>query len=389
MKRIIAAGPLPRGPRLVRPRAPRPFPLGHPRASYWYCARTAIVQGCRALGLRAGDRVLAPAYACGSEIDALVSAGMQLVYYRIAADLSVDLDHLEQLYRAGQPAPRALFVTHYFGFAQNMDAILAFARERELRVIEDNAHGLYSRDADGHSLGSRGDASVFSFTKTLPVPDGGALVLGDLAASLPGAGRRPECLPVAGKVRYLLELAVEQRSRGAGRFLRRGVLDPLARRVKSHAHLPAVEKKEGMDLIGFRRERAEWRISTPALWMARASLAHEIPDIRRSNYATLLARIASGARLRVLHPVLPGGCCPLMFPVVVDNPRDLLRHLAAADIRAKHFWSVSHPDVPMDNFPLESRLKQNTVALPLHQDLDEGDMIRIAEAVCAWQGSAH
>lgn len=385
MRRIISAGPLPRGSGWVRPRGPRPFPLGHPRATYWYCARTAIVQGCASLGLGPGDRVLAPAYACGSEIDALLGAGVSLDYYRVAPDLSLDLDHLAQLYRAVRPAPRALFVTHYFGFAQDMDAIVEFARERRLLLVEDNAHGLYSRDAAGIPLGSRGDASVFSFTKTLPVPDGGALFLRDSTVPFPDKGRNPELLPVAGKVRYLLEQRVEQTSRGAGRFLRHRVLDPMARRVKSHTHAPIVEKKEGMDLIGFKRERRDWRISAAARLMARGSLSRDIPDVRRSNYGTLLARIEPNSKLRVVLPSLHPGCSPMMFPVAVDDPRSLLHHLAAADIRAKHFWSISHPHVPMENFPLEERLKRTTVALPIHQDLDEEDMIRIAEAVRVWQ----
>ena len=387
MRRIIAAGPLPRASDFLRPPGPRPFPMGNPRASYWYCARTAIVQGCQSLGLRAGDRVLAPAYACGSEIDALVGAGLRVEYYRVRPDLSVDLDHVERLCRAGEPAPRALFVTHYFGFAQDMDAMLAFARARDLLVIEDNAHGLYSHDPGGRPLGSLGSASVFSFTKTLPVPDGGALVLDASAVSPPGRGRRPEPFPVAGKVRYLLERAVEQKSRSAGRVLRQGVLDPLVKRVKSRRGDPHVEKKEGMDLIGFRRERADWRISVPARVMFRASLSRDIPHIRRANYSTLLAGIEPDSRVRVLLPLLPGGCCPLMFPVVVDDPRGLLRHLSASDIRAKHFWSFSHPDVPMVQFPLEAELKQNTVALPVHQDLGEEDMARIADAVRAWRRS--
>jgi dTDP-4-amino-4,6-dideoxygalactose transaminase len=385
MKQIISAGPLPRPSDFLRPPGPRPFPLGNPRTSYWYCARTAIVQGCLSIGLRAGDRVLAPAYACGSEIDALVGAGLRLEYYRVRPDLSVDLDHVEHVCRAGGSALRALFVTHYFGFAQDMDSILAFARARDLVVMEDNAHGLYSRDPGGRELGSLGNASVFSFTKSLAVPDGGALVLDASVPSAPDRGRRPELFPVAGKARYLFEQAVEQKSRGAGRFLRQSVLDPLARRVKSQASVPHVESKEGMDLIGFRRERVDWRISTPARLMLRASLSRDIPDIRRSNYSALLAGIETDSRARALLPLLPNGCCPLMFPILVDDPRGLLRHLSAVDIRAKHFWSFSHPDVPMQQFPFEAELKKNTVALPVHQDLDRDDMARIAEAVRVWR----
>ncbi len=385
MTRIIPAGPLPRAAGVIRGRGPRPFPFDSPRASFWYCARSAIVQGCRALGLREGDRVLAPAYACGSEIDALVGAGLRLDYYRIRRDLSVDLDHVEESCQPGEAAPRALFVTHYFGFAQDTDALLAFARAHGLLLIEDNAHGLYSLDPRGRALGSMGDAGVFSLTKTLPVPDGGALVVNTPASSVPERGRRPHLFPVAGKTRYLVEQAVERRSRGAGRFLRGSLLDPLARRVKDTTGTPRVEKKEGMDLIGFRRERADWNMSTAARLMAGVSLRPEIPAIRRSNYSDLLERIESDTRVRVLLPELPDGCCPLMFPVVVNDARGLLRHLAGADIRAKHFWSFSHPDVPLGRFPFEADLKQRTVALPVHQDLDAADMARIADAVRAWR----
>jgi hypothetical protein len=44
-------------------------------------------------------------------------------------------------------------------------------------LIEDNAHGLFSQDNERRYLGSRGDLGIFSFRKTIALPNGAALVV--------------------------------------------------------------------------------------------------------------------------------------------------------------------------------------------------------------------
>lgn len=61
---------------------------------------------------------------------------------------------------------KALFVYHQYGFPQNMDAILEFARAKNLLVIEDCAHAAFS-SYKGKRLGTFGDFSVYSFSKWL------------------------------------------------------------------------------------------------------------------------------------------------------------------------------------------------------------------------------
>ena len=387
--RIISANPLPRSSHPFRRHGPLPFPFGEGNATFWYCARSAIVQGVRALGLRAGDRVLAPAYACGSEIDALVGERLELDFYGIHPDLSIDMNQVAQLCRETQKPPvRALFVTHYLGFPQDMDTILDFTRQHDIFVIEDNAHGLYSADPTGRPLGSRGDAGVFSLTKTLPVPDGGALAMNRENHLPVPQSLRPPVLPVAGKTRYLAEQAIEQTSRSASRFLRERLLNPLVRRVKAGARVPHSEREDVLDILGFKRERANWDMSPLAHAGARLAASPLIPETRRANYLALLERIEPCPRIRPLLTKLPDGCCPLLFPIVVDRPAELMRYLASADIRVKHFWSISHPRVPLDRFALETSLKQRTVALPIHQDLGLEDMVRIATAIRDWRDGA-
>lgn len=61
---------------------------------------------------------------------------------------------------------KAIFVYHQYGFPQNMDAILEFARAKNLLVIEDCAHALFSR-YKRKRLGTFGDFSIYSFSKWL------------------------------------------------------------------------------------------------------------------------------------------------------------------------------------------------------------------------------
>jgi len=59
---------------------------------------------------------------------------------------------------------KAIFVYHQYGFPQNMDAIMQFAKEKNLVVIEDCAHALQSYYRD-KLVGYFGDFSVYSFSK--------------------------------------------------------------------------------------------------------------------------------------------------------------------------------------------------------------------------------
>lgn len=59
---------------------------------------------------------------------------------------------------------KILFVYHQYGFPQDMDKILEFAKDKKLVVIEDCAHALASY-YKGKSLGSFGDFAIYSFSK--------------------------------------------------------------------------------------------------------------------------------------------------------------------------------------------------------------------------------
>ena len=388
--RQISAVPRLSPAELLRKPAAPPFPMNQSRVSVWYNARVAIWQGVTALGLAKGDRVLVPAYACGSEIDALLKAGLVVDFYRITPELTPDLGHVVRLARDGA---RALCVIHYFGFPQPMEEIVAVARSYGLLVIEDNAHGLYSTDARGHPLGSFGDMAVFSFGKTLPLPDGGALVLGSRAAPVKGTmvGRRPDALRVAGQIKYLVEEAVASRYPGATAAFTRKVGRMLSAKVKALVY-DSSEPSGGDDSEEALRRtmaldpgRLHWTMSAIARRLFAGTSHATVRERRVRNFEAFATCFHGGPHVSALFATLPAGTCPLSFPVRASDAAALHGFLREHGVNSWRFWTVFHEVVPRERFPFESSLKLSVLALPIHQDLDEDDMRSLANLVNRWQ----
>jgi len=73
---------------------------------------------------------------------------------------------------------RGMLVYHQWGFPQQMEEILLFAKKHNLFVIEDCAHAFEST-YKGKRVGTFGDAAVWSLSKFFPTPVGGALTTED------------------------------------------------------------------------------------------------------------------------------------------------------------------------------------------------------------------
>src|SRR5262249_19612111 len=109
----------------------------------------------------------------GVEVEAVRAAGAAVRFYRVDADLRMDLDDVAG--RALDPGVGLIYVTHYAGFAQPIAEAAAIAAARGVPLFEDCALSLFARAPDGRPLGTTGAASAFCLYKTLPVPHGGLL----------------------------------------------------------------------------------------------------------------------------------------------------------------------------------------------------------------------
>ncbi|HOO50938.1 MAG TPA: DegT/DnrJ/EryC1/StrS family aminotransferase, partial [Alphaproteobacteria bacterium] len=165
------------------------FPFNAQRGFYFFSARYALAGGIQALGIKAGDNVLLPSYSCGVEIDPFIYYGIHPRFYRIGYDLKADLDDLRQRLTS---RVKAVLVTHFLGFPQPIEDIRRICEEKKVFLIEDCAHALLSCH-ETRTLGTFGDIAIFSLLKTLPVPNGGLLVINNENVSFDRQFVKPNC----------------------------------------------------------------------------------------------------------------------------------------------------------------------------------------------------
>lgn len=139
----------------------------------------ALILSIEALDLPRGSDVLVASNTYIATILAIVRAGHSPVL--VEPDINTFNIDPANLANAMTDKTRAVCVTHLFGKSCRMDAICAFAKENELKIIEDCAQSHGAR-LGAKMTGTFGDAGCFSFypTKNLgALGDAGAVVTND------------------------------------------------------------------------------------------------------------------------------------------------------------------------------------------------------------------
>lgn len=138
----------------------------------------ALEMSALLLDIQPGDEVIVPSFTFVTTINAFVLRGAQPVFVDIRLD-TLNMD--EALVEAAiTPRTKAIVVVHYAGVGCEMDAIMQIARQHNIPVVEDNAHGLFAK-YKGQFLGTFGALATQSFheTKNFSCGEGGALLVND------------------------------------------------------------------------------------------------------------------------------------------------------------------------------------------------------------------
>lgn len=124
-----------------------------------------------------GEVITTP-FTFSSTTHAIVRNGLKPVFCDVRAeDYTMDPEKIEALIT---PATSAIVPVHVYGNLCDVEAIAAIARKHNLKVIYDGAHA-FGETRNGVSVGSFGDATMFSFhaTKVFHTVEGGAVAYGD------------------------------------------------------------------------------------------------------------------------------------------------------------------------------------------------------------------
>ena len=139
---------------------------------------TAALQcALAALEVGPGDEVILPSWTWHSCFNTIVLAGALPVCAEIDESFNLDPADVE---RHITPHTKVILAVHLQGNPADMDRILAIARRRNLRVLEDCAQSV-GASYKGKPLGSMGDVGIYSLqiNKTITAGEGGAVVTSD------------------------------------------------------------------------------------------------------------------------------------------------------------------------------------------------------------------
>ncbi|MGV8079185.1 MAG: dTDP-4-amino-4,6-dideoxygalactose transaminase [Syntrophales bacterium] len=152
--------------------------IGTHKALLTHSCTAALEMSAMLCGIGEGDEVIMPSFTFVSTANAFVLRGAVPVFVDIRED-TLNMDEC-LLNDALTEKTKAIVPVHYAGTPCDMNAILALANEKGLRVVEDAAQGLLST-YEGKCLGTLGDLGCLSFheTKNIISGEGGALLVND------------------------------------------------------------------------------------------------------------------------------------------------------------------------------------------------------------------
>ncbi len=148
-----------------------------------YCLAVAsggYAMGCalRAVGVKAGDKVLSNGFTLAPVPGAIAAMGALPVFVEVTEDLVLDMADLEA--KAHSSGARVLLLSHMRGHVCDMDALMALCNRLGLTVIEDCAHTM-GANWGGVASGRHGVVGCYSMQtyKHLNSGEGGFLISDD------------------------------------------------------------------------------------------------------------------------------------------------------------------------------------------------------------------
>lgn len=299
------------------------------------------------------DEIIVPSFTFVSTANAFALHGARLVFADIRPDtLNLDESQLESLIT---PRTKAIVAVHYAGVSCDLDPILAVAARRGIPVVEDNAHGLFSR-YKGRYTGTFGCLAAQSFheTKNFTCGEGGALIINDQA---------------------LIERALVIREKGTDRTrFFRGEVDKYTWVDLGSSYLPS-------DLLA-------------AFLFAQLEARAQVQEKRRQVWQRYYAALADWAENNnVKLPIVPPDCEQAyhMFYMLLPSAEFrsvLIDHLKSRSILSVFHYTPLHRSeagqrvaARASHCPVTDDLSERLLRLPFYNDLSEADQALVTDGI--------
>lgn len=303
--------------------------------------------------------VLLPSYLCYSMLLPLSRAGVEARFYRVNADLSIDIDDLLRKARSGNVL---VVVANYFGFPPSPSLLAAMSaiRQEGGALLYDATHSALCPEP-WPATDPLPNVCVISLRKSLPVVDGAVSIwLDGSEPALAGGEWKHDAFYSARALAMMLKSSF--------------ILDNFG---ISSDHSLLFEQAEASLDSGFSPNTAMSPVSKSIL---KRVCVEDARQARRRNYSRLIMEFHGSDHIRMLFPALPEGAVPLGCPVVVENRDALWKRLESMGIHTDIHWDTP-PEVSRNEFAGSAWLADRVLTLPCDQRYSPDDMTRLSQAV--------
>lgn len=307
------------------------------------------------MGIGPGDDVLVPAQTHTATAHAVELVGARPIF--VDCDPQTGNVSADALRAAATPRTKALSVVHFLGAPCDMPAIMAFARERDLRVVEDCAIALGTRIGERH-VGLWGDVGTFSFypVKHITTGEGGMFIT--------------QHADVAERIKKLRAFGVDRTH--------------TQRQIPGYYDVPT---------LGY-----NYRMSEMAAALGRSQLrrVYEILALRKQHFGLLADAVASIPGVQVLRDSDPTHThSHYALTAVLSGNAGKQRNAVVAKLNAMGVGTSIYYPQPVPRmahyrnkygydarrFPNAERISDRSVALPVGPHLTKEDVEHVANAL--------
>jgi dTDP-4-amino-4,6-dideoxygalactose transaminase len=255
---------------------------------------------------------------------------------------------------------KAIVIIHYFGIPQDIDKLTAICRQKNIFILEDCVHGLFSKYDDGLPIGSKGDISFFSLPKFLPVPDGGLFFLNNKAIHADRFVYSFSLLQKLSMLFHLLFLRLKEHETHSTNKIKIELENKLSRILYGCYYYCMRGQHEPAKISGITKKILA-NINYGAFIEKRRKNAEFIQNnLAKSKYTLFVPKIESIYSLTG-------------FPILVKDRNILLKKLHDKKIDClayRKYWYCSDAE----NYANEKKVFEQHMLLPISEDMNQAEL---------------
>lgn len=319
--------------------------------------------------------VLVPSYHCESMISPALRLNAKVIFYNVNNDTSPDIADIKRKITAKS---KAIIVTHFFGFTEDLTEIKDLCDENNMFLIEDCAHAFFG-EVNNKPVGTTGDYAIASTMKFFPVFDGGILASDKHDLSNVLLQKPSKSFQLKSAINSVEKALSYKRLGHGGQILKvlLSIKNWLWNLIKnSHPNSQNLTNVPGSSEGGFHLDE-NWINVKSTIFSSRIIKRANfsvISEKRRTNYQLLHEALSTLPTCEPLFKKLPKNVTPLVYPLKFHNPERYFETLKEKGVPIWRFGEYLDDSITEDEFPISCELSRTIFQFPCHQSLTQQEL---------------